>query len=133
MPNLLLTRVYIGPEGAFSTLAEDNKPPFAVALEHTYGNDVKLPVGKYTCRRGLHQLKNGPPFITFEVMDVPGHSGILFHKGNVEDDSEGCILLGLQFGNIQGQPAVMQSASAFIFFMSRQSDVDSFTLEVRNG
>lgn len=31
---------------------------------------------------------------TLEVLDVPFRSGILFHPGNVEDDTEGCILPG---------------------------------------
>ena len=128
--DMLLHRVYIGPEGCFSTLAPLGKPPFAVALEHTYDDDtVKVSRGTYRCIRGTHQLKSGPPFVTFEVQ-VPGHSGILFHKGNVEDDSAGCILLGLQFGNVLGKAGIMQSASAFTFFMSRQSQVDTFQLSV---
>lgn len=129
--NLLLKRAYIGPEGAFGTLAELGRPPFAVTLEHTYEGAVavKIPPGTFTCVRGRHVLPSGP-FVTFEVTGVAGHDGLLFHKGNVENDSEGCILLGLQFGNVAGVPGILQSASAFLFFMSRQSDNDTFQLTV---
>ena len=130
--DMLLQRVYSGPEGVFSTLSPLGKPPFAVALEHSYeaaeGWIAKVPRGTYQCLRGEHQLASGPPFTTYEVQ-VPGHTGILFHKGNIENDSEGCILLGLQFGNLSGLPAVLQSTSAFIFFLSRQVN-DSFNLTV---
>jgi hypothetical protein len=137
MTAMLLNRVYVGSEGAFGTLAEAGKPPFAVTLEHTYNGltsySAKLPDGTYSCVRGKHTLLHGPPFVTFEVTGVPGHSGILFHKGNVEDESEGCILLGLQYGTIESVPGVLQSISAFTFFMSRQSQVDEFSLTVTGG
>lgn len=133
--DMILKRAHVGPKGAFGTLAPLGKPPFAVTLEHAYddgaqGWTTKLQSGTYTCVRGLHQLEKSPPFVTFEVTGIQSHSGILFHKGNVGNDSRGCILLGLQFGLVSSTPAVLQSTSAFIFFMGRQSNVTQFQLTV---
>jgi len=130
----VLTRVYIGPEGAFSTLAPENKPPFLVTLEHTYeNNEVKVPRGTYTCKR-THFNRGG--YDTFEITGVAGHDGLLFHRGNDEDDSDGCVLVGLSFGLVTkpnthvSKDGVLSSISAFSIFMARQAAVDTFQLEV---
>ena len=66
-------------------------------------------------------------FITFEVQNVPGHTGILFHTGNTNRDSEGCILLGsLIKGNI-----LLNSRPAFAKFMELLGNLPQFTLEVK--
>ena len=127
--NLVLNRVFVGVDGAFGTLAPVSGPPFILTLEHTYTDlAVKIPVGEYLCQRSRF-VRGG--YETFEVTGVVGHDRLLFHKGNTEDDSEGCILLGMQFGTLNGSPAVLSSAAAFALFMAQQSSVDSFTLEVR--
>ena len=136
--DLLLTRVHVGPEGAFGTLSPLGKPPFVLTIERTYPATadswtVKVPPGTYSCVRGIHQLKNGPPFSTFEITGVSGHSNILFHTGNTELDSEGCVLLGLTFGAINGERGVLQSKSAFVLFMARQANLREFTLTVKGG
>ena len=136
--DMLLTRVYVGPEGAFGTLSPLGKPPFVLTLERTYpaaGDSwkTKVPPGTYSCVRGMHQLKNGPQFSTFEITGVSGHSDILFHTGNTELDSEGCVLLGLTFGVIAGERGVLQSRSAFVLFLSRHANLKEFMLTVKGG
>jgi hypothetical protein len=32
--------------------------------------------------------------LLLRLMDVPGFDGILIHRGNTEDDSSGCIIVG---------------------------------------
>lgn len=108
------------------------------AMTHSYtdpdGSLVsKTPNGQYECKRGLHKLHNGLPFETFEVMGVPGHSGILFHKGNFNRDSEGCFLLGTQTTGItNGVRAwgVMNSAAAFEKFMRELEGRDTVSLRI---
>lgn len=116
--------------GIFGDL-HDGERKWACTLEHSYGSGIewnpKLPAGLYECVRGMHQLKGMvAPFETFEVTNVPGHSGILFHVGNFNDDSEGCILLGRYvMGNM-----LMQSRMTFLEFMKEMEGIDSFPLTV---
>ena len=51
-----------------------------------------IPVGEYKCSR-YPSKRFGKTFI---VMNVPGRDGILFHVGNWEKDTSGCILLGIE-------------------------------------
>jgi hypothetical protein len=54
---------------------------------------------------------------TWQVMDVPERDHILFHAGNTHKDTHGCILLGMQFGRIGSESAILASRSAFNRFM----------------
>ncbi len=92
-------------------------------LEHNFNGAPAVPSGTYTCiRHPPVRLK----YETFMVTDVPGHSGILFHIGNYNHDSIGCILLG------QGElvDKIIQSKQAFNTFMVTLAGVNEFTLEV---
>ena len=115
------------PSGAFGVLL-NNGVPFAVTLERTYdpGNTVKIGNGFHECSRSRY-AKGG--YDTFEIA-VPGHSRILFHKGNTELHSEGCVLVAESFAVFGDKPGVAMSAEGFNEFMKRAGEVDSFTLEV---
>lgn len=128
--------------GIFGVLSSDDLPeivdvPSAFicqTLEHAYpvetpvGYAPKVPLGVYTCVRGIHQLeKMTHSFETFQVMNVPGHTNILFHSGNVNADSAGCILLGLKNDN---DKEILESRIAFQLFMSRLEGQNSFELTV---
>jgi hypothetical protein len=123
--------------GCFGRLLTPEGVQVAATAEHSYPNPdgswyAKVPVGKYVCQYGVHELSVGPPFPTYQVMSVPGHTGILIHKGNLpEEDSEGCILLGQQLGLLGGAEAVLQSALAFQSFMNLQDGVQEFNLTVQ--
>jgi uncharacterized protein DUF5675 len=54
-----------------------------------------IPAGRYRCRRTVWQ-KTGVP--TFEITGVPNRSRILFHWGNTEENVEGCVMVGEDFG-----------------------------------
>jgi len=133
---MILTRTEVGEHGAFGTLqVDEDSPPFAVTLEHTYWVNrewqPKIPAGVFHCFRGTHQLEHGPEFTTFEVTGVAGHTGLLLHKGNLEEDSRGCILLGEKRGELENEPAVLASGEAFDKFMKLEEGVDRFELTVR--
>lgn len=117
-------------KGIFGFLTDTNDNELSVTLQHAYqlvtgDYEPKLMPGIYICVRGNHNLNSGP-ISTFEVMAVPGHTGILFHYGNYNDDSEGCILLGTYADANQ----IYNSRVAFDKFMKLQTGVDSFTLTV---
>lgn len=64
---------------------------------------------------GVYDLKfvDSPRFgEAIELLKVPNRSNILIHSGNTTDDTEGCILLGTTYGELNGLPAVLQSKSA---------------------
>jgi hypothetical protein len=120
--------------GIFGFLSDMIDNLICVTLEHAYAGSnepitfiPKLPPGVYTCVRGMHQLAGmNQPFETFEITGVPGHSGILFHVGNTNDDSECCVLLGTSVSGTM----ITFSRNAFNKFMALQAGVDSFALVV---
>lgn len=139
--NLMLDTFKVRRDGVTGRLFTDSGELIAVTLEHAYESGVegyapKVPAGTYRCVRGWHQLHKGgglsDPFETFEVTDVPGHAGILFHTGNFNRDSAGCILVGARFADIgnDGTVDVADSRAAFARFMRLQDGVDEFELRV---
>lgn len=138
-PDLELVRLCTAPEGCFGVLLIDGIPIGPVTLERTYPvvesrprgpQYVKIPRGQYRCIRTKYYTGN---YDTFEVTGVPGHSRLLFHAGNVEFDSEGCILVGRRFGLLQGQPAVLESIRGFGDLMALLANKPSFDLVVRSA
>lgn len=130
--NLQLSRYRIDQSGAFGELYQENGDLLCYSLEHSYLFEhewhPKVNPGTYKCVRGVHTLKSGNNIETFEIEDVPGHDGILFHRGNTEENSEGCILLGSSSRN----NTLFGSTKAFDKFMALQSGVQEFTLIVED-
>ena len=135
-----LVRLCKEPEGAFGVLLQ-HRLPFAVTLEHTYqlpGSDqfVKIPPGLWLCKARRY---NRGGYDSYEVTGVPNHSLLLFHAGNDEDDTEGCILVGRRYGQIwdskreELRPCILESKLGFDEFMRRTSGKDSFWLLVREA
>lgn len=135
--SVTLNRTAYNKSGIFGELEDKNGKTFAVCLEHAYPQDdgtfqPKLPAGMYTCKRGLHTLDHHPiPFEAFEVMNVPGHQGILFHIGNFNKDSDGCVLLGTAIDS-RAPWILLNSKEAFDKFMGNADGVDSFQLTVKD-
>lgn len=135
--NLILKRLEYRADGIFSEVLDSGMSRFCVALEHAYainghGFSPKIPNGSYLCVRGIHQLEHGRPFETFEVTGVLGHTGILWHVGNFNGDSDGCILIGrdLVTGSEDGIQMVSMSRDTFEAFMQMQVGLQSFQLIV---
>ena len=124
---LTLTRTDFTPDGIFGELVDDKGKLSLVTLEHSYDNETKLPDGTYTCLKGIHKLHDNVPFEAYEVMNVPGHTGILLHVGNYNKDSNGCILLGMERDGIM----IKHSMIAFSKFMGLLEKEESFTLIVK--
>jgi hypothetical protein len=123
-----LKRGIINEHGVFGGWISPDGDLLAVTLEHAYldsdGNVfAKIPVGQYTCRRRLSP-KFG--YDVFELIDVPGHNFVEIHRGNVNADSDGCILLGNNIENDQ----IMNSKVTFERFMNLMEGVNEFQLDV---
>lgn len=126
-----LLRIAFTDDGTFGVLF-DGGIPFCVTLERPWLNNKRgescIPEGNYVCKR-----VNSPRFRnTFEVTNVPGRSHILFHKGNLMDDSHGCILVGEQYELLNKKNAILASGKAFAEFISRTQDFDEFQLRIKS-
>lgn len=131
MPDLLLKR-HCTPDGNFGFLIGPGNIPFAVTLELPWEENKKgisaIPMGTYRCQR-----VQSPAFgNTFQVMDVPGRTHVLFHSGNTVADTKGCILVGHGFDLVHGKPGIVQSKKEFAEFLALQKGTDAFTLTIIN-
>ena len=127
MKSLIIRRITTSNKGTFGVLVFENIP-FALTLEREWLDNKRniscIPSGEYTCRR-----INSPKFgNTFEVSSVPGRTHILFHKGNLDQDSHGCILVGEEYGQLGSDSGIKSSKAGYNEFMAIMSDVDKFRL-----
>lgn len=125
-----LIRVAYLDKVTFGVLLFD-RVPFCVTLERPWlGNQRNvscIPVGSYLCKR-----VNSPKFgETFEVVSVPNRSAILFHKGNLSEDTHGCIIVGEQFEPMTGMLAIQASGKAMSEFLILTSGLNSFSLNIK--
>jgi hypothetical protein len=131
--NLKLIRQTFALYGIEGELFDDKGLHVCFTLEHAYEQpdgsyQPKVPPGIYVCQRGRHRLEGmNNSFETFEITNVPGHTNILFHKGNYNNDSEGCVLVGAALG----VGCILESAIAFGSFLQLQEGLESFTLTVQ--
>lgn len=130
--DLIITRMYSGPDGILSVISDEHAEEVCYGLEHSYmkgsGWEPKIPSGVYTCKRRL-----SPHFgyELFQVLEVPNAIFIEIHKGNLENDSRGCILLGIDHQSTAMGTMVTHSGDAFKKFMELQNGMDYFKLTVR--
>jgi hypothetical protein len=112
----LLSRSYGEKQttGCLSIYDEDTAVFSCKTLELPYLENHKdiscIPPGEYKCEQ-ITLKKFG---LCFLVKNVPNRSGILFHSGNYTKDTEGCILPGLRFVdiNLDGNIDVFDSTKA---------------------
>ncbi|MBU1002388.1 MAG: hypothetical protein KKE73_07675 [Proteobacteria bacterium] len=133
MPIVELIRLEEAQEGSFGVLRV-NKEVLCVTLEPpdrlNQQNVSSIPAQQYLCSR-----VDSPRFgDTFQVIDVPGRTQVLFHSGNTVEDTHGCILLGTSYGaipkNEKTERAVLNSKAAFKLFMDGLSGLDVFHLTI---
>lgn len=127
---LTIVRVSTLNEGTFGVMLFDGKP-FAVTGERPWLDNKEsvscIPVGMYLCKR--YESAKYPD--TFEIMNVPKRTYVLFHKGNFPlKDSEGCILVAEKFEEVNGKVAVLESGHGFKEFIDKLKGVCTFILQV---
>lgn len=118
-----LKRTHKRALGVFGVL-DDEGEPFALTLEN---HALYIPEGEYVCRK-RHYIRGN--YDTYEIMNVTNRTDILLHKGNLDSDSAGCVLLGENFGLLKGRTGILDSAGGFQEFMARTHDADSFKLVI---
>ena len=136
---LTLKRIASTPTGTFGILLNEAAQPFAVTLELPWRDNQRnvscIPLGTYTARR-IKSPKFGD---TFQVMDVPGRSEILFHGGNYQVHTRGCIIVAEKFKDINAD-GVMDVAESigipnegFLELLAILHAENEFTLDIIDG
>ena len=145
MLTITLMRMGDSPDGTPGMLymggdLESVAPTFVTFEEEEAGNASnrsRVPPGLYLCKRTVYMKHNVE---TYDVTGVPGRNRILFHWGNTEEDTQGCILLGTAFGRLRVQDeetgkrrlklAVLYSLHAFKAFMRKLDSAPEFLLRI---
>ena len=131
---MVLKRIVSNADGTFGVLLDmSGTIPFALTLEDKWKDNAPfescIPSGVYDCKR-IHSLKFGE---TFEVVKVVNRTNILFHAGNIDEDTQGCILIGEEFGELYGKTAILSSRRGFNEFMERLNGHAEFLLYIVEG
>lgn len=123
MRHLRLVRVTEYNGATLGVLTIDESPEMMTLEDPWHLNERNIsciPEGRYTI-----VPHKSPKFgSTYLVENVTERSHILIHAGNTAKDTSGCILVGLQFGELNNQPAVLASRSAFLKFMELMDGED---------
>jgi len=116
--------------GTFGVL-KINKEVFCVTLEPAdlmnKQNISSIPAQQYICQR--YTSPKYPD--TFQILNVPDRDHVLFHAGNFDDDTKGCVLLAQHFGKIRGERAVLNSGNTFKSFLAIMAGIKDFHLTIR--
>lgn len=64
------------------------------------------------------------------VCDVPGFTGILFHAGNWQEDTQGCILVGLSMFNLRQLTDSAKAIDALVAWLDARTEAT--WIEVKN-
>ncbi len=130
-PEIVLLRISEKLNATYGVLMEQGFP-WMLTLEDAWlqnqPNISCIPAGPYLCKR-VNSPAHGD---TFRVQSVVGRTYINFHSGNDEEDTEGCILLGSEWGrDNEGEAIILESRKAVKKFMKRLEGINSFTLYIR--
>ena len=134
--NATIVRFKETDEGVIGFLYFDDIDFYCFTLQPD-SNDAErfyIPDGNYIARR----FKGNKWKDTFEIVregsnGVDGHKYLLFHSGNIEKHSEGCIMLGETIGKLEGVREVLNSGATFQKFLFYTKDVKSFDLTLKTA
>lgn len=131
---LVLKRISFTKHGTFGVLTYTSPGgliPICLTLEDPWLDNMPniscIPSGLYICRR-----TESPKFgEVYEVTNVVGRVGVLFHKGNTMHDTQGCILLGATYENTNFM-GIARSQEGYGHFWALVNPVNEFKLEIHN-
>ena len=126
--NLRLDRVEANNQNTFGLWYIDSDF-FGFCVEDPYheqkiAGNTRIPAGVYKV-----DLTYSPRFKKnmWELINVPGFTGIRIHTGNDAEDTEGCLLVGWNADiNLQGESKIYRSKEAF-------GELDKRMMEAHDG
>ena len=130
MDNAKIIRVETDPNyGTFGVLTLNGEAACLTLEPYSMDNKKNIsciPTGQYICKR--YHSKKHPN--TFQVTNVASRSSILIHPGNIKKHTNGCILLGSEFGILGNKHGILESSKAFDKFMKFFEGKDEFRLTI---
>lgn len=139
---LTLKRVLYTDDGISGVLIYGNREVCRILEEEWKDNEKNIssiPRGSYLCKR---YVRPSSGLVTFVVTGVEGRDYILFHPGKTELDTKGCLLTGMEIGEIEAkdeesgktenQLAILRSKEGFEKFMKLVGTHESFMLHIKN-
>lgn len=131
LPKVTLTRLYDWGDETVGRL--DYGTFYANTLERGWKNNAQnisaIPKGEYKCKWTF-----SPKFMkyTYEVLNVPGRTGIRIHSSSFWSNLLGCISLGRGYGDINGDklPDLLNSRQTIVDFENIMDKKD-FTLIIK--
>lgn len=139
--NLQIRRLWHDGERTLGELWVDGSL-FAYTLEPGFldSKEPIVPAGNYRLvRHDGPKYKDTWALVGNGVTHQPGkdskRSAILIHAGNRDDDTRGCIIIGLRIGILLGETSVLMSGVAMNKLRSvlKNQEHDLEILEVRHG
>ena len=127
MKRVRIARVENSEQGLVGVLLIDGKADCFTLQPDPTDKHFSIPSGCYLCKR-FHGYKYKD---TFEII-VRGHKDLLFHPLNTEDQTEGCIGLGEEIGELDGKRAILSSGRAFSDFMRKMGEDREFNLSIED-
>ncbi len=111
-----------------SVMFIDNVPRFVI-LENKH---KLIPIGKYHAKRDTHYGKPGyqDDYVVWEFYDIPGHTQVQIHIGNLFTDSQMCPLIGTTFSTESYSPMITLSKVAFLEFMDMTKKETELEVEI---
>lgn len=128
---VLLERFCAAPHTTIGILTIPDEGFWCYTVENPWKDNEPyvscIPAGWYPFRFGHY---NRGDYNAYEICDVPGRSSVKIHLGNVAQDVQGCVVLGMELGVAKGDWAILGSNSlrgapgAFPLFMRAMRERD---------
>ncbi|EDP6003960.1 hypothetical protein FWB53_00375 [Campylobacter jejuni] len=148
---IAINRRYTGKTcviGKFKVLNDDDNILFeCFSLEEDKeglesGKNLRIPEGNYNLRRHtpsrfentLREItgKNDDEMINVYNNEVPASRAILIHWGNIDKDTQGCILLGLTKDNNNESVGQSRQACKEVYDLMHGKNLEDIKLEITN-
>jgi hypothetical protein len=122
---ITLERVEL-PTETLGSLYDENHELLCKTMELPWKENIHsiscIPYGEYDVIR--EATSNGHQYPHFRVLNVPGRTGILFHKITYVKDLKGCVGIGGAFQDLNGDgvPDMVQSTVALQSLYDKMPD-----------
>jgi hypothetical protein len=110
------------------------EPPW----RHNARGDSCIPAGEYAMELRaspiVSRITHGDYQRGWEITEIPKRDFIMIHPGNFADDdsdTDGCVLIGRNYGVMDGRPGITASRATFKDFMQRLASHEEWRITIR--